>query len=213
MVRDASLPSGGPPPTTTVPFRPALAWELNVREDLTTVGLSQEVRSGTRFGVAALASVSPRLRARVGLTYGTRRYAADWASFTDSEGMFAGTAAPRNTDGSCRLLELPLSINLHPAGLDRSGWFVGAGLSLRYVLDESLDFTYKEGVDGIIDHMEHDVRRLDVGAGEVVGGYRFVGSGRLAWSIGPALEIPLSGIGYGEVDVYTLGVRVGLELR
>ena len=189
------------------------SWEGSVREDLTTVGLSREVRSGTRLGLAALIAVDSRFRVRAGLTYGSRRYAAEWGSFSDPQGMFDGGPMPSLTDGVCRLVEAPLALNFHPLGLNRSGWFVGGGLRFRFVLDESLDFSYGGGVEGVVQGMDHVVRRFDVGAGELTGGYRFIASRRFAWSVGPALEIPLSGIGYGEVDVYTLGARFAFELR
>ena len=127
-----ALPYGAPqglfpwqPAAATTPPVPALksgirvSWEASVREDLTTVGLSREVRSATRVGLAALVAIAPRVRLRGGLTYGSRRYAAQWRSFADPQGVFDGGPRPSLSDGSCRLLEAPITLNFHPSGLAR----------------------------------------------------------------------------------------------
>ena len=208
---DTAMPPPPPPRSLVTPSR--VTWGLSVREGLSSVGMAREVRSGTLVGVDALVRISPQLRLRTGLAFGSRRYGAHWEEFHDRDGMFHGQATPKWMDGTARLLELPLALELLPRGVERSGWFATGGVSLRYVLNELIEFTYPENDPGELHEMTPtDVRRLDVGSGELAGGYRLV-SDRVAWRLGPTLEIPLSGIGYGDVDVYTLGLRLGVELR
>lgn len=202
-----------PPPPRTLATPSHVTWGLSVREGLSSVGKAREVRSGTLVGVDALVRMSPQLRLRTGLAFGSRRYGAPWDEFRDRDGMFHGQATPKSLNGTARLLELPLALELHPRGVNRSGWFATGGIALRYVLNELIEFTYHEHDPGNLHEMTSpDVRRLDLGSGELAGGYRFVAD-RVAWRLGPTLEIPLSGIGYGDVDVYTLGLRLGVEMR
>lgn len=114
----------------------------------------------------------------------------------------------QKVEADCKVYEIPLLFSFNFANKSNSNWFAGTGISSYLMKKETYNYFYKTmaGVNTsrkytLLDKNHHYFSVLTLSAGYS----RSLGHG-LSISAEPYLKVPLSGIGYGKINLNSAGV-------
>lgn len=117
-------------------------------------------------------------------------------------------------DGNCEMWEIPLNLRYNVIKRPRSSWFVNAGSS-SYIMRKQF-YDYEHIDQGVLAKrswktasQQNDwfkILNLSVGFEKSI-------SRSLSVQAEPYARIPLSGVGYGKMDISTYGMLVGIKYR
>ena len=206
------------PPQPTLPkprLRPQLSYGLLGAGEVTSVGMERALRWGARGGVIAHVGLGRHWEAQLGLSYGRKRYHAAPDHYHMAEGFWVGGVAATDTESAADIWEVPLLATYHLRDRRReSSVFVSAGLTSYLLRKETFAYSYSREVpDQNHGHSMYNQHRTVLGIAQFQLGYRLLQGDRLTYRISPFVSVPLSGVGYGDVQLYTGGVSVEVELR
>ena len=195
--------------------RPRFSFGTLAAGEVTSVGMQQELRWGARGGVVAHASILPHWEVQTGLTYGRKRYHAAPDHYHMVDGFWVGGVEATDTESKTDILEVPLLLTYHLRDQSQySSLFVSAGLTSYFLRKEEFSYAYPHEVPGQNHgHSMYNQHRTVMGVLQFQLGYRLRATDKLAYRISPFVSVPLDGVGYGEVQLYTGGVSFELELH
>jgi hypothetical protein len=149
-----------------------------------------------------------------GLTYNRKAYLAEGTQYEAPPGFWHGKPTPAEIKAVCDMLELPVRIGYHFKGYRQSGFFATAGLTSYLMLKESYDYAYDEVQNGQKPSWEG--RRENqhwFGIGQFSVGYQKVISPRANLQVAPFIQVPLTGVGHGNVKLYTVGAHLRFSFQ
>lgn len=137
------------------------------------------------------------------------------AQFQDYNGPeeWGNDPMPASIDGDYRVFELPVNLR-YDFGLDlsprqKARWFIGAGVSSYKMQRETYTYNYDSYSSG----QKRPPKEMDRGTGwyflshaNVSVGYEHRLTRRLSIIAEPYLRVPLRGVGFGKVNLFTAGV-------
>lgn len=181
---------------------------LELSPDLSTVGLRGAEDPGYTVGLHAEYHFSSKLSVSGGVSYSKKIYFAD-------EGIesYPGTNPNWTLDrvnANCDVIDIPINLTYYLNGYSASGFVFGAGLSTYFMLTEDYDIIYNspwpEGSQFFRNENQHFLGVLNASVG-----YRKQLNPVLSLQAEPYLKIPIQGIGAGDLDLYTSGLRLTLK--
>lgn len=182
-------------------------WNFFVLAGVETGGtqLNRLTRFGWRGGLGVRYSPLSYLSINTGVNFSQLGYTA-WGDEYDLQGYqlpYGDELAW--TDGSCDMIEIPLEVRYHPYS-----WMnIGAGIRSYYVQQEEYDLYYESRYND--DYMYNYVNKPAafswVSHAVFSLGFNVPVYGRQL-EIQPFYQMPLKGIGYGEVEWQSYGVSV-----
>lgn len=192
-----------------------LAVGIVVSPDLSTVGgVSNFYDPGLKGGLMAEYSLSKNISLISGLAISNVKYKADGREYNPPQGWNYGVM-PDQTMAVCLVLDIPVSLKANLFNFDRSRIFATAGLSSYIMLNEDYQFRYNESNQAGLENSWSEstgTRHWFSNAGFSVGIEYDLSP---TWSIRaePHLKVPLKGVGWGNVDLYSMGSFVSLNYR
>ncbi|MEM6768975.1 MAG: hypothetical protein AAF597_00195 [Bacteroidota bacterium] len=200
-------PAAEVPTFTAIVPKPGLAVGVSVGAVSGMTSLSNPGPIDLRVGATVDYRFSNKLSLGTGGYLSRVCYQADGKDYKANEGFF--DVIPKEVIADCDILEVPLNLTWHPAGSDRSGIYLGAGLSSYFMLTEKFDFKYDVPDDNLVKSWREDnTNRHLLGVGQVKFGYQRKSSQRSALQVESFLQLPLTGLGHGKVNFFSVGASV-----
>lgn len=129
-----------------------------------------------------------------------------------SADFWADGVKPDEVIADCNILEIPVSVSYYPYGTARNGFFATGGLTSYFLLREDFDFNYPESRPGqVLTWQEKGTNRHIFGAGQLSLGYQRATARRGAFQFEGFVQLPLTGIGQGSVNLFTVGASVNYQ--
>lgn len=207
-------------PSATDRHEPTLAksvdgrWTLSIAAapDLSgTQPLSGQL-SGN-IGLIGTYRLNRRLSLSAGVLYAKKRYRTDFAQYRPSGGWSDPQLLSTLVYADCNVLDIPLNLNFDIAHRHRSTWFASIGASSYLMLSETYDYTYPPHEYGYPKKITiHNQNRHILGIGNVSVGYRQQVNPTFSISVQPFVKVPLTGIGNGNLKLYSTGVAVSADI-
>ncbi len=197
------------------PTESNLAIGIVVSPDLSTAGgVSNFYNPGFKGGVLAEYSLTKNISLISGVTISNLKYQADGQEYNPPQGWNYGQM-PDQTIAVCLVLDIPLNLKANLFNFDRSRIFATAGLSSYIMLNEDYQFRYDNSNQAGLESSWSDAtgtRHWFSNAGFSVGIEYDLSP---TWSIRaePHLKVPLKGVGWGDVDLYSMGSSVSINYR
>lgn len=164
-------------------------------------------------GLVATYRLNNRLSISGGVIYARKLYQTDFANYRPSYGWSNPQRTPSFVDADCNVLDIPLNINFDIAHQRRSAWFASAGISSYLMLKETYDYTYPPHEYGYPKQFTlHNQNRHILGIGNVSIGYRRQLNSTLRIAVQPFVKVPLTGIGNGNLKLYSTGVALSADI-
>lgn len=181
--------------------------------DVSLVGFSEVTRPGTNLGILLEYQLNRRWSINSGITYSRKNYTAKGEDYHPPKGFWDYGFVPDMTDATCEVIDIPINIRYYFRPAKSNRLFASTGLSTYLMLTE--DYKYQYGRDdpqhlvlswsGKNENQHYfAIYNLSVGYQRSMGKQWFL-------EIEPFVKLPLTGVGFGEVDLWSTGASFSLK--
>lgn len=177
--------------------------------DLNAVSALRTFAYGRSLGLLAEYEVAPRWRVQAGAIRSQKDYTSTPDDYTPpTPGYWQRYGKPETIDARCSILDVPLNVRFDAFRRPRHDLFVSTGLSTYVMLDEAYDYHYASRP--MYSHQYRRSGRHLASTLNLSAGYeRQLGAG-FSLQVEPYLKLPLAGVGWGSVRLYSTGLHLSL---
>ena len=121
----------------------------------------------------------------------------------------------QKVSADCKVYEIPILVTYNFGSSARQGWSATAGLSSYLMKRETYDYLYKNA-SGQLANRKYTIKDKNQHYFSVLtlsGGYRWNLTGTFALMAEPYVKVPLSGIGYGRVNLNSAGILFSTSIK
>ena len=191
------------------------AVSLAFSPDLNSVKGIGKSSFGISGGMGLSYKIWKSVAASTGLFYSQKAYSSDKTSYHAKEKPFATwTSYSQKIDADCRVLDIPLNLNITLKDKPRRKILASAGLSSYIMLSEKYNFIYDPSPGYPSKGREYTIRNDNQHILSVVNlslGIEKPLTGQSSIVIQPYAKLPLTGIGQGKTDLKSFGL--GFQLN
>lgn len=183
--------------------------------DLSTVGdLSNFYDPGFKVGFTLDYSFNKNFSVSIGAIRSNVRYTASGQEYKPPKGYWDYGVQASQTYGQCILIDIPLNLTYRFMHFDHSRLYASAGVSSYIMLSEDYRFQYEGNQPGLPQGWKADTgtKHYFSNAGFSVG-YEVDISRTLSIRAEPFLRIPVKEVGWGNVNLYSVGSLVSLNYQ
>ncbi|MFK8006424.1 MAG: hypothetical protein AB8H03_08640 [Saprospiraceae bacterium] len=150
----------------------------------------------------------------VGANFARKKYGAAGDDYNPEDGAWLYGVSPTDVDAVCDILELPVSISFFQYENNENGLYARLGMSSFFMLEEHYWYSYDQEIPGQIKYWggENENKHW-FGIGEVAFGYQHYLRPKTSVQIEPFFQIPLSGVGNGNVKLWSAGINLRLNFQ
>jgi hypothetical protein len=196
-------------PKITLPKPSKFTFGAWVGGDVTTVKLKHSDKLSYSGGIAFSYDLSKRFSIATGIGIAKKLYGADSADYKNAYAPYHYKIL--DIQGNCTVIEIPVQLQYKWSISNKSTWIALAGLSTYLMNRETYTYDYdyygnkKTMAYTYNNESRHYFSVLSLGAA-----YRRQLSKTFSWQLAPFVKIPLSGIGKGNVALYSGGLTLGI---
>ena len=173
--------------------------------DLSTVGIGNFTSPGTRWKLLLEYGFLGRFAINTGVVWVNNKYEVDGIEYNPPQQGGQSSKAV-STYGECVMIDIPLNFRYSFVSKGNHQFFVSAGASTYLLLKEDYYFDYGYYGNSRRDHWGSDkLKKYPFGIINISMGYQLDFGSRSAFQIEPFIKIPTTGIGWGNVDLHTIG--------
>jgi len=202
--------------TENLPIRENMPFgRLNVgillSPDWSSVGFKNIEQTGYKLGLGIEYQIVRRLSLSTGLIFSRLLYSTKNSEYTVPKGFWTNQIKPEKIWGACEALEIPINLHYALFANSRQKFFVSAGISSYWMLTENYNFEYDAGMPtNLVKGWESSKKSTYYwGIANFSVGYAGKLSKRSFWQVEPFVKLPLNSIGWGKVDLSSIGVFFG----
>ncbi|MCF0056626.1 hypothetical protein [Dyadobacter sp. CY356] len=186
---------------------PKFAVRFSYSPDISSVGLKNFTKPGTAVSLLVEYAVLKKLYIQTGVARSSKVYKAEGGEYEWPSSWNDQTVRPYSTDGTCKVIEIPLNLRYDIFQGTHSRWFAGAGASSYYMQNEKYDYNYKPNATGVKwPGWEGSTGWYWLSHINASAGYEYRVSKNLSLLAEPYVRIPVKKVGFGKVDLFTTGV-------
>lgn len=189
-------------------FSKRLGITASLGVDVNGVRFTELNNAKTAWGVGLSYDISRRFTLRTGFFASRKIYVASPSDYHPPSNFWNYYPNLQKIDANCMIYDIPVSVIYNGGNTARSHWFASAGLSSLIMKSEEYGYSYKDAsgqpryyTRSIYNKNQHLFSTL-----QLSGGYNFRLSSRASLLAEPYFKLPLSGVGYGKVRLYSAGV-------
>jgi hypothetical protein len=175
--------------------------------DFSTVGIGNFVSPGSRWIIAAEYAISNRLLLNTGYVMINNKYEAYGEDYHAPSRYWKNGIVADEAYGECKMIEIPLNLRYNIVIKNKSSIFLSGGASTYLVLKEDYYFHYEQEDPDLPDHWGTDEMTVyPFGIINLSAGYQYQFTKKSSLQVEPFIRIPTVGIGWGNVDLYSMGM-------
>lgn len=177
--------------------------------ELTSVGPDDFSRRSWNAGIFAEYRLAGKYSLGLGANFIRNQYRAGAGEYMPEYGFWTRGIAPTSTEGMCDIIELPLQVSFFPKGYRQNGVFFNAGITSYIMLQEDYYYHYDTYEPDLIRWWATDeTTEYWFGLAQVSIGYHKIFSKKTSVQFAPYFQLPLSGVGHGHVQLYSIGTSL-----
>ncbi|AMR30353.1 hypothetical protein A0256_02440 [Mucilaginibacter sp. PAMC 26640] len=211
VIASAEAPAAKIKKTNTASrFRPTFAVSVLASSDLNSVQSFSQNKLGTSAGLGLTIGLSKKWSVTTGAFYADKPYMIPFSGYKTS---FKFSTNPLTVSANCIVLDIPVNVGYQVYHQNRNKLSLGAGLSSYFMLRENYTFNYPGTYGGSAYTSNYDIRNKNrhlFGVANINATYQRQINSRFDLGIQPYLKLPLTDIGYGQVNLKSAGVAVGI---
>ncbi len=182
--------------------------------DISTVKFRYASDIGYTAGFLGGYHFNNRWSLHTGVIYTKKNYKMAGSDFTAPKGTAPSYWALETVEGYCQMWEIPLLMRYSFVSKTNRRFFVSTGLSSYFMTKESYDYYYpfnnrivmRNGTYNSGEKYLLSIAHFSAGIEQHVGK-------NLSMLIEPYAKIPVSGVGFGNIKLSSLGVNLALQYR
>ena len=169
---------------------------------------------GYNFGAQVSFNLSKRWSLNTGFIYTKKNYSAKGEDFHPPKHYWTNYVTLNSLDGNCVMWDIPLNVRYNITTKPSNTWFVSTGLSSYIMRKQAYTYDYMylgspTSRDWETNSQENEwFKILNLSAG-------YERTLNKSWSIQaePFVKVPLSGVGFGSMDMSSYGILVGIKYK
>ena len=167
---------------------------------------------GYSVGLTGQYNISKRWSVNTGLIYTKKEYTAAGDDYHPPKHYWTYYVDLKKVSGDCQMLEIPLNVRYNINQNTKSQWFASTGLSTYLMLNQNYRYYYNfTGVPSERDWNRSADTTHFLSILNISGGFEKSISRTLSLQAEPYLKIPLSGMGFGQMDINSYGLYLTLK--
>jgi len=166
-----------------------------------------------KVGIHVDYNFAKRFNTSIGINYVQKEYVAKGSSYQPPKGFWSRSRSsgaiviPETAKANCDILEIPLSFSYFPKGYRTKGIYFSAGISSFIMLKEDYQYRYATEDSSLrAGWVERNENQHFFSEAELALGYQIPFANHTSLLFGPYLQVPLSGIGHGNIEVLSIGL-------
>ena len=193
------------------------AFSLLAGREWSAVGNMSKAKQGFRFGAEVSYLFGNRFQIGSGFIFSRKRYETEGSNYTPQpQFRWVDGEAPQVVNGTCNVFEIPLELTYFFNGNNTNSFFVSAGASTYVMNNEWYDFRWDDQAimadpnvpkSSSSDNLNRKRTHL-FGIGNVSLGYRKYVTKNISAQLSTYVQLPLTGIGMGSVNLFSTGVQM-----
>lgn len=201
-------------PLTATSGTPQRGWTLGIMAAPDLSGTQPfQGKLSSNIGLMATYRLNGRFSISAGALYAKKLYQSNLANYRPGNPVYS-QYTPLSVDADCDVLDIPVNINVDILRQRQTTWFASTGISSYLMLKETYDYTYPP-------HQYGDPKRLTLrnqnrhvfGVANLSVGYRRQLGGGISVTVQPFVKVPLTGIGNGNIKLYSSGVALSADIN
>ncbi|HMG91212.1 MAG TPA: hypothetical protein VK589_14200 [Chryseolinea sp.] len=200
---------------TEHPASPRLSLLLSIAPDFSTVAFDYYADPGQSFGLMLHYHVKRSWSFSTGVVKSFKKYVGDGEDYAPPKGYWRNNTngiIPETIDGSCNVLEIPVMIQYTIANKGKSRFLVGAGASSYIMLNESYKYNFEQPNPGAKKGWSSKKSStMFFNVINVTAGFEHRIFPGFMMGIEPYLKIPIEGVGWSELKLYSVGASLTLR--
>jgi len=167
-----------------------------------------------RIGLHLDSYFADKYAVSLGVNFSRKEYVAQGESYKAPKGFWSKGTVPETVKAHCDVLEIPLYASFFSNGYAKKSWFISVGLNTFFMLEEQYQYNYRVPDASLRQKWStQNTNRHWFSLGEVSTGYHMPFANKSSLAIGPYLQLPITGIGHGQIKVLTIGVNAKYSFR
>ena len=182
--------------------------------DISTTKASAWGQPVLRIGISGEYFIKNRLSIGIGVNLSEKKYSAKGREYSPPKGFWTNGVVPDSTNAVCQILDVPVTISYyHPVGKKGSIVFHG-GLSSWFMLREDYWYKYASNDPDLVSWWggENEYRYW-FGIFNPAISYEYMLTNKWSVMAGPYVNLPLTGIGHGNVELKSFGLRASVRIN
>jgi hypothetical protein len=182
--------------------------------DFSTVGLGNFVAPGIRWNAMFEVGLSGRFFMNTGIVWVKNKYEAYGEDYHAPSRYWKNGIVADEAYGECVMLDIPINLRYNVLMSGRHQFFISGGASTYFLLKEDYYFYYEEDDPELPKHWGTDKTTIyPFGIVNLSIGYQYQIGRKGAIQIEPFIKLPTTGVGWGKVDLHTLGIYFMYKYR
>jgi len=196
-------------------FRKSFLISVSAGPDISAVNINNLGRTELVYGAGIGYIVNKRWSVRAGFYVAKKGYGARSSDYHPPARFWNYYPDLTSIDANCKIYEVPLLVNYSFSRNAKHHWFVSAGLASYFMKKEDYDYISKSP-SGEISYNNYTVRNENqhyFSSLKLSAGYEKKLSSKISLTTEPYFNVPLTGIGYGKVKLYSAGILFSLDVK
>lgn len=167
-----------------------------------------------RYGLAIEYYLLPQMSIGMGVNFTQKTYSANGREYSPPKGFWTNGIVPETTNAKCQILDIPIMLNFFQPIKNKSGLAMQAGISSWFMLKEKYYYHYVDDDPDLVRKWYGENENKYV-FGVINLSLAYTYQFNKIWSLmaGPYVNFPLTGIGHGNVNLKSVGVKSSLRLN
>jgi len=182
----------------------------------TTIRFQKINQASSDLGLIAGYELSQHWSIEAALLSVKKYYYTDGKQFNTAKMRIPPNTRISSVDGDCSMLEVPVSVRYNFSSSQKLKWFATAGLSNLFMKKEAYDYVYLYTALGrsVVYSKEYRLSSDHwLSTAQFSGGVEYPIKNIVHLRIEPYVQLPLKGVGFGQVSLTTAGLRIGITKK
>ena len=181
--------------------------------DISMVGFGELSSPGSNLILSLEHRLGARWSIQTGIIYSSKKYKAKGEEYHPPEDFWDYGEVPEGMDAKCDVIDIPVNLRYYFKPGARHQFYASTGLSTYLMLTE--DYYYDYGYYGNPNSRDYwsvkNENQHFFGIYNFSAGYQKSIGKQWYLEIEPFIKVPLSGVGFGEVDLWSTGSMFSLK--
>src|SRR6185437_4122101 len=204
-----------PAPKNRNKFINSFAINFSAGPDVSAVNIDDIGKINPLFGAGISYSIGKRWNLRTGFYVEKKVYDTKADNYHPPAGFWNNYPDLNYIDANCKVYEVPLIINYNFSQASTHFWFASAGISSYFMKKEKYYYTPKDpSIQYPYDsYIVNNKNKHYFSSARLSAGYERKFSKTISVIAEPYLNLPLAGVGYGKVNLYSTGILFTLSIK
>lgn len=181
--------------------------------DMSTAGnLSNFYEPGSKIGITVDYKINNNWALSVGAIRSKVNYKAGSQDYNPPAGYWYNGVQATQTKAQCVIIDIPINLSYRFLDQDRSRFYASAGLSSYIMLNEDYRFSYDYEQPNFPQRWSEDTGTAHLMSNANISvGYEYDVTERVSLRAEPFFRVPIREVGWGNVNLYSMGTLVSIN--